>query len=226
MYLFTFAFKQLPGPRDVKIAQMFQEITKVYGRLVTRTVRNPRSPRWAAILPRAVFFADRPVNQWRKRKVNKRKLKKRLILPNDGLHVHGLVAANRLGRIHDALDKHFREHEDEYLIDHIEEIDIQPITHEPTFVGGYGAKGLKNRSFSSDDVLVLPKGLDELPTKTPRSPDPIQDIQAAFNVSDETAKEIYRDPKLFQALVGDRKPIRGTQLLHRENNVPNFRLRT
>ena len=107
------------APEISKFAQMFDEIEKVYGRLVTRTVRNPRSPRWAAILPRAVFFADRPTKR------NKRKLKKRLVLPNDGLHVHGLVAANRLGRIHDALDKHFREHEDEYLIDHIEEIDIR-----------------------------------------------------------------------------------------------------
>jgi hypothetical protein len=218
VYLFTFVFKQIPGPRDAKLAQMFQEITKVFGRLVTRTVRKPRSPRWAAILPRGVFVADRPVP-----KGCNRKLDERQVLPNDGLHVHGLVAGNRLGRISGPLDKHFREHRDEYLIDHIEEIDVQPITHKPAYVGEYGAKGLKRRSFSSDDVLVLPKGLDELPSKTPRCPDPIQDIQTALNVSEESAKEIYRDPKLFQSLVGDRPPIRSIQLLKQGNSTPNFR---
>jgi hypothetical protein len=168
-----------------------------------------------------VFVADRPVP-----KGCNRKLDKRQVLPNDGLHVHGLVAANRLGRIHDTLDNHFRAHRDEYLIDHIEEIDVQPITHKPAYVGEYGAKGLKRRSFSSDDVLVLPKGLDELPSKTPRCPNPIQDIQTALNVSEESAKEILSTPRLFQSLVGNRPPIRSIQLLHRENNTPNYRLKT
>ena len=52
VYLFTFVFKQLPGSRNAKVDQMFQEVTRVYGRLATRTVRKPRSPRWASILPR------------------------------------------------------------------------------------------------------------------------------------------------------------------------------
>ena len=88
-----------------------------------------------------------------------------------------------------------------------------------------GPKVLRTAAFSSDDVLVH-LGLDELPTKTPRCPDPFQDVQTALNVSDESAKEIYRDPKVFQSLVGDRKPIRSTQLLHQGNNIPNFRLKT
>jgi hypothetical protein len=218
VYLFTFVFRQISGPRDEKLAQMFQEIERVYGRLVTRTVRNPRSPRWAAILPRSVFVADLPVNKGCNRKFDKCQ-----VLPNDGLHVHGLVAANRLGRISDPLDKHFREHMDEYLIGQIDEIDVRPITYKPAYVGGYGAKGLKNRSFSSDDVLVLPRGLDELPDKTPRCPNPIQDVQTALNVSDETAKGIYADPKLFQSLVGDRKPITSLQLLKQGNSIPTLR---
>jgi hypothetical protein len=223
VYLFTFAFKQLPGSRDAKLVQMFQEITKVYGRLVTRTVRNPRSPRWAAILPRAVFVADRPVPKRNNLKRNKLKCNKRLLLPNDGLHVHGLVSANRLGRIRVPLDKHFCKRMDDYLIDHIEDIDIQKITHDHAYVGGYGAKGLKNRSFSSDDVLVLPKGLDELANKAPRYPDPIQDIETALNVSEESAKEIFGNQKLFQWLVGNRPPIRSIQLLYRESSTPNIR---
>jgi hypothetical protein len=197
--LFTFVFQQLPGSRNAKVDQMFQEITRVYGRLATRTVRKPRSPRWASILPRGVFVVDRPILKKRDRK-----LPLRHVLPNDGLHVHGLVAAKRLGRIREPLDQHFRDHMDEYLIGKIDKIDVVPITNNPSHTTRYGAKGLKRRTFSSDDVLILPKTFDELADKTPQARDPIKDIQAATNVSDELANEIFRNPTLLQSLVGKR----------------------
>jgi hypothetical protein len=178
---------------------MFQEVTRVYGRLATRTVRKPRSPRWASILPRGVFVVDRPIL-----KKPDRKIPLRHVSPNDGLHVHGLVAAKRLGRIREPLDQHFRDHMDEYLIGKIDEIDVVPITNNPSYTTRYGAKGLKRRTFSCDDVLILPKTLDELADKTPQARDPIRDIQAATNVSDEMANEIFRNPKLFQLLLGKR----------------------
>jgi hypothetical protein len=199
IYFFTIVFKQLPGSRDAKVDQMFQEITRVYGRLATRMVRKPRSPRWASILPRGVFVVDRPILKKRDRKLPLRHL-----LPNDGLHVHGLVAAKRLGRIREPLDQHFHDHMDEYLIGKIDEIDVVPITNNPSYTTRYGAKGLKRRTFSSDDILILPKTLDELADKTPQVRDPIRDIQAATNVSDELANEIFRNPTLFQLLVGKR----------------------
>jgi hypothetical protein len=199
VYFFTFVFQQLPGSRNAKVDQMFQEITRVYGRLATRTVRKPRSPQWASILPRGVFVADRPIS---KDRGCKQKL--RHVLPNDGLHVHGLVAAKRLGRIREPLDQHFRDDMDEYLIGKIDEIDVVPITDNPSYATQYGAKGLKRRTFSSDDILILPKTLDEFANKTPQALDPIRDIQAATNVSDELANEIFRNPTLFQSLVGKR----------------------
>jgi hypothetical protein len=200
VYLFTFVFEQLPGSRNAKVDQMFQEVTRVYGRLATRMVRKPRSPRWASILPRGVFVADRPIPKNRDRK-----LPLRHVLPNDGLHVHGLVAAKRLGRIRDPLDQHFHDHMDEYLIGKIDEIDVVPITNNPSYATQYGAKGLKRRTFSSDDILILPKTLDELADNTPQQArGPIRDIQAATNVSDEMANEIFRNPTLLQSLVGKR----------------------
>jgi hypothetical protein len=196
IYLFTFVFRQLRGPRDAKVDQMFQEVTRVYGRLASRMVRKPRSPRWASILPRGVFVVDRPGLKKRDRK-----LPRRHVLPNDGLHVHGLVAAKRLGRIRESsLDQHFHHHMDEYLIGTIDEIDVVQITNNPSYATQYGAKGLKRRTSSSDDVLILPRTLDEL-DKTPQVRDPIKDIQAATNVSDELANEIFR---LLQSFVGKR----------------------
>jgi hypothetical protein len=84
---------------------------------------------------------------------------------------------------------------DEYLIGKIDEIDVVPITNNPSYTTRYGAKGLKRRTFSSDDVLILPKTLDELADKTPQARDPIRDIQAATNVSDEL---VAREERPFQ----------------------------
>ena len=199
VHLFTFVFKQLPGPRDAKVAQMFDEVTRVYGRLVTRMVRKPRSSRWAALLPRAMFFSELPIAKHRDHKERLRHVR-----PNDGLHIHGLVAAKRLERIRDPLDEHFREHMDDYLIGKIDEIDVRPITKNPSYTTQYGAKGLKRRTFSSDDVLILPKTLDELADTKPKYWDPIKHIQAATNVSDELADRISRDVNLTQAVLGKR----------------------
>ena len=200
VYFFTFVFKQIPGPRDGQIEQMFKEITWVYGRLMTRTFKKKaRSPRWAPFLPRCVFVADRPSFR---RHGHRHKLEH--VKPNDGLHVHGFVAVVRGGSVRWMVDQHFRNRSDEYLLGNIQEIDVRPITHLPEYVTKYGAKALKSRRFSSDHILILPKTLDEFANKTPQARDPIRDIQAATNVSDEMANEIFRNPTLFQSLVGKR----------------------
>src|SRR5260370_27031900 len=60
-YLFSFMFSQLPGSLETKTQQMEREILRWYGRLATRTVRKPRSPQWAPLLPKAIFVPDLPV---------------------------------------------------------------------------------------------------------------------------------------------------------------------
>lgn len=204
VYLATIAFKQLAGHREAQITQMFKEIEWVYGRLVTRTIKKHRSPKWAAILPRAVFVADLPPPQHFRR--GSRRSAWRLS-PNDGLHVHGLLAANRLGRIRSSLDQHFRESRDKYVIGNILEIDIQPVTHHAAYAGQYGAKGLKCRRLTFDHVRVFPKTLGELTDRTSRRPDLIKDIQAVFNLSDEAAKNIYNDPTLLEQIIESRPAI-------------------
>ena len=71
---------------------MEREILRWYGRLATRTVRKPRSPQWAPLLPKGVFVPDFPVYK-------KSKQDLRDVFINDGLHMHGIGVANRLGRI-------------------------------------------------------------------------------------------------------------------------------
>jgi hypothetical protein len=87
-YLFSFMFNQLPGSRHAMVQQMHQELLRWYGRLATRTVRKPRSPVWIPFLPKGIFVPDLPVPKRSKQNI-------RDVSTNDGLHMHGIVVANR-----------------------------------------------------------------------------------------------------------------------------------
>ena len=157
-YLVTFVFNQIPGSMRTKTQQMEQEVVRWYGRLATRTVRKPRSSKWAPLLPKGVFVPDLPV-------AKKSKQDLRDVVINDGLHVHGIVVANRSGRIVEPLEVHFAEKLEEYLTGNLRHIDVQPITRTAGYVTGYGMKGLKRPNFCPDNILVLPRTLGELPDR-------------------------------------------------------------
>ena len=89
---------------------------------------------------------------------------------NDGLHVHGIVVANRLGRISEPLDVHFERNLEKYLTGNLPHIDVERITHMAKYVTSYAMKGLKRPMFSPDQILVLPRTLGELPDLKRRSP--------------------------------------------------------
>src|ERR1700683_3943644 len=87
-YFFTFEFNQLAGPAQERLRLMKEYLHRWYGRLVTRTVRNPRSANSIDLLPKALLVPDYPVPK---------RLKKTLrqVSINDGVHWHGLVLATR-----------------------------------------------------------------------------------------------------------------------------------
>ena len=154
-YLFSVMFNNLPGKRDTKkIIQMHQEVTKFYGRLAKRMVRKPRSPRWAGYCPIAIFSPDLPVPKSR----NGQKSTIADVSINNGLHSHGIVLANRWGRVPVPLDEYFQEKGRRYLTGTIRNIDVQRITYDPDYAVGYALKGIIRRTASDDDVLVLDWG--------------------------------------------------------------------
>jgi hypothetical protein len=186
-YLFSFMFNQLPGSAKAMVQQMQQELFKWYGRLATRMVRKPKSPVWAPLLPKGIFVPDLPVPKRSKRQL-------RDVLTNAGLHMHGLVVANRWGRLRATLDVHFAENLGTYLTSKVRHIDVQRITHTTEYTTEYGIKGLKRPVFSEDDILILPRNLSELPdsSRLAARNKLIKDIQASLNVSDEIAQHIAR----------------------------------
>jgi len=190
-YLFTFMFQHLAGSADAKIRQMEQDITQVYQRLLTRTVRNPRSPLWQPFLPNGIFFPDRAGYRGSKRFNNSISD----VSINDGIHVHGVILTHRWGRLQEPLDVHFAEHWDRYHIGKIRRIHIEPITHEVVRTTDYAGKAVKRRDFSTERILVLPQSVSELPDKKPRPLGTsqerlVKDLQSSWNVSDEVAQDI------------------------------------
>jgi hypothetical protein len=72
--------------------------------------------------------------------------------------MHGIVLANRWGRVQGPLDEYFEENSGQFVRGKIRNIDVQPITHELGYVVSYGLKGLVKRTASDDDILVLDWG--------------------------------------------------------------------
>ena len=155
-YLITFMFHNLSGSMSTQVSQMHQEVTKAFSKLVTRMVRKPRSPSWAALLPKGVFVPDLPV-------VKRTKTPLKDVVTNDGLYMHGIIVANRWCRLIDPLDCHFREKRRTYAAGKIRSIDVVPITERPQYTTEYAGKGLKRPCFNTDHVLILPRTLSELP---------------------------------------------------------------
>jgi hypothetical protein len=162
-YLFTFLFNQLPGSRRAMVHQMHQQLERWYGMLATRIVRKPRSPGRASFLPKGIFVPDLPVPKRCKVGIGD-------VSINDGLHVHGIVVANRWARLPETLDVYFQENLKKFLVGKLRHIDVELIRDRPRYTVGYALKGLKRPTFSEDDVLVLPRAVSELSDRHARHP--------------------------------------------------------
>lgn len=147
-YMVSILFHPLSGSHQAKLIQMHRAAERLYNRLATRTVRDPRSIH-KFFLPMAVFVPDYPVP--------KSHGKKRTIADvsiNDGLHLGGLIIANRMRRITASLKTHFDDNRTTYRQDGIRSIGIDAITHDVRKVVDYTFKSLKRKTSSFDDVRV------------------------------------------------------------------------
>jgi hypothetical protein len=147
-YMISILFHPLGGSHQAKLVQMHRGTERLYNRLATRTVRKPRSLD-KFDLPTAVFVPDYPVP-----KSDEKKSKIADVSINDGLHLGGLIIANRDGRIKTSLKTHFDNNKRTYLRDGIRSIGIDAITHDVWTVVDYTFKSLERRRFSFDDVRV------------------------------------------------------------------------
>jgi hypothetical protein len=164
-YLISVLFHQLPGSRKAKLDQMQQAMSRFYNRVATAMVRKPSSPNWAGYLPVGVFVPDLPVPKHSK---DQKKATIKDVTINDGLHMGGIVLANRWVRNSD-LAKHVEAKRWRYVTGIIRELDVTPIKRTLGAAVDYTFKSVKRRTSSPDEVLILnwgesairPNGLTE-----------------------------------------------------------------
>jgi hypothetical protein len=190
-YFMAFMFRHIPGSEQEKIRQMHKDIGRFYGTLASWVVRDPNSPKTAHLLPKAVFFPDRPCYTGRKQGL-------RDVTVNDGLHFHGIILVPTRSRLKVPFLQHLRDKKRSYGRGYILTTHAEPIWDQERFVADYGGKAVKRARLSYDDVLVLPRTGAELSRKPSESfsgPDrEIKDIMSANNLSIETARGFCRTP--------------------------------
>lgn len=158
-HLVTYVFKQLRGNQKAIIKQMQDEVCRVFATLITRVVRNPRSPSQRDKLPVLLAMADLPVVKREKQKLSAFNI-------NDGLHYHAVILVPSRSRLCVPLEDHFRENVLKYVpvTGCLQRIHVEGTIYDPHRVTNYVFKTFKYGRLSYDDgLLVLPRTLSELP---------------------------------------------------------------
>jgi hypothetical protein len=156
-YLVTFMFDQLPGSPTTVMAQMKDQVQRVYSTLVTRTHRKPRNAS-PDELPILVGFLDRQVYKRDRSSAPSARC-------NDGLHFHALVLLPPSSRLKGSLVDHLRENERLYVRPGkpVQRIHAELVTAHHERVVDYTLKTVSRGRLSYEDaVLVLPRSRSEL----------------------------------------------------------------
>jgi hypothetical protein len=163
-YFLSFMFSQIQDLNTPRIEIMKKHLGWFYGRLAKASVPKASSPKWSPFLPKIILAPDLPV-------FKHSKVQLRDVTINNGLHWHGLVMVHSLApKLPGNLDVHINENLRKYLVGSIRTIGVEPITHDPEYVTGYGMKGLKKKHICDDDILIFPRTVSELPTNGTKGP--------------------------------------------------------
>ena len=160
-YLLTFMFQQLRGSPSAVARQMERELERVYARFVSRVVRYPRSPANIGSLPVWICSPDYPVFKHAKQRL-------RDVTINDGRHLHGVMFEPPWSRLRETVDEHFAALQHLYVGrgSCLTGIDAVPITHDLAYVVRYAEKALRRGVIGSDEMILLPRSWNELPSRT------------------------------------------------------------
>ncbi len=156
-YLFTFLFRPLGGRN--RIAQMNNELERVYSTFLTRAVRKPLSQYHKDRLSVFIVAPDFPVKKDQKQQLNDLAL-------NGGFHAHGIMLMPPKSRLKGSLVSHFSENKHLYESNRLLRLDVRAIDSNLHYVTDYVFKSVKHRKFDFDDVLILPRHTGTLRERT------------------------------------------------------------
>jgi len=161
--MLTFMFNPLPGSASSKAAQMDRDIERVYGRMVTRAVRDTRARRNQGRLPIWIVSPDWPVPKYGMKRDHLRN-----IAVNDGQHRHALALTPPWSRFGTDLGHHIDCNQSLYMGSGypLFRLHFAEITKQPRKTCRYILKSLERGRIKSDDIMILPKAVSELTTLT------------------------------------------------------------
>jgi hypothetical protein len=163
-YIVTFMFNHIPGAYDHKCCVMEEAIEQVYATLIRHVVHDPRSQSERKKLPKLYAFPDYP-----RQKMEPFRWED--ITINDGLHYHGIVLIRIDTRLKVGLDKYVKQNHRHFVKSGgpLRRIHIEPIDRTPRKAVDYVLKSIEWRIPDSNQMLILPKAVSELPDKGGKS---------------------------------------------------------
>lgn len=190
LYYVNFMFGPLSGPPRIIVQEMKRAITKFYGRFSLQFVRNGRAPSAQGRLPIIWLFPDLPVFKYMKQSL-------RQVTLNGGCHYNGPMLIPPASWFDECPIKHLTNHLDRYACYGIERIHVVP-GNDVSGLADYSTKTIANGGADEADILVFPRPVKQLPTKTKTKNRPdfvprerlFKDIQSSLNVSDDVARQL------------------------------------
>lgn len=168
-YLLVLKFRHLGyhRRRASVIAQMHHAAEGAYTRLLFRVWKHPRARSVRDLRPVWVLVADVPGLGSRRQPV-------RDLLPNDGLHLQGVVAMPPGSRLREPLDRHLEQLGDRYCPHGgpLLALHATPITSSVAYVNSYNFKSLRRGRAELDDVLILPRPASDLDSRPRQATEP------------------------------------------------------
>ena len=161
VYFLTFQFNHLGMHKRVTVLTMQRELERFYRTLLTRLIRRPARASQQNRLPLLIGVPDSPVNKHQSTATLAD------IRPNMGIHFHAILAIPRKSRLKCGLIRHIKQHQTVYLgrDGKLARIHVRRVRQLEDRIVDYLFKHVKRGTFSLDDVLILPRSVDE-----PRQP--------------------------------------------------------
>jgi hypothetical protein len=160
-YFLTYVFRHISGGASKRKRIMTDEVCRVYSQLITRIIRNPNAPSYQQLLPYLMASPDLPVPK------SGVKVRVRELTINGGLHFHGVLVLPpedrcRLGR---HLLAHLHGKESLYCPPDLPLLRIDARPSNTPMLADYTLKQIKRGNVAYDDILILPRTLDEVRSK-------------------------------------------------------------
>lgn len=186
-YYMNFMFRPYPGKPQTIREQMVRAICKgFYSRFCTEFTHHPTKPSQQPRLPRLWLFPDRPAH-----KTENMTSIREMQFNDNGVHYNGPMMIPPASRFRECPIQHIHENQKKYAVLGLDRIHVKKIDWDSDRLIDYAGKTIKRDKEIRDDILILPSFIKRKSDVAMSAEDrAIRDVQAQYNVSQETAVQL------------------------------------